>query len=406
VGRILAELEQDGLAGDTLVFFFSDHGAGLPRHKRVLHDSGLNVPLLVRFPEKYRHLAPAAPGETTDRLVSFVDFAPTLLSLLGLEIPPHMQGAPFLGAAAAEPREHVYGARDRIDEADDLARSVRSREYLYIRTYRPHLSYNQPSAFSDTAEIRQEIERLARAGRLSGPQLDYAGPSRPREELYRVQEDPHQVRSLVYSDEHAAVLSAMRRELTAWIRETRDVGFLPEAETWARLDGGTPYALARDEAAYPQPRITGAAALVGREDALDEQTQLLGDPDAAVRYWAAVGLRASSRSTRHSRRALSAALGDEAPVVRVAAAEALAVHPGSEPGTAVADALAVLRRELASEDLDVALLACRAIELLGARARPLVSAMREAAARFADAEGDQALFIRFSSAAFLSRSAR
>ena len=112
-----------------------------------------------------------------------------------------MQGTAFLGAAAGEPRQYVFGARDRIDEAYDLARSVRDHEYLYIRTYMPHLSYNQPSAYSDTADIRKEIERLARRGRLKGPQLAYAGPSRPREELYAVRDDPQQLKNLVYSND-------------------------------------------------------------------------------------------------------------------------------------------------------------------------------------------------------------
>jgi arylsulfatase A-like enzyme len=411
VGRILAELKEDGLAEDTIVFFYSDHGAGLPRHKRVLQDSGMKVPLFVRFPKRFQHLAPAAPGETIDRLVSFVDFPPTILSLLGLEVPDHMQGTAFLGEQAGEPRSHVFGARDRIDEAYDLARSVRTQDYLYIRTYMPHLSYNQPSWYSDQAEIRQEINRLARRDRLSGPQRAYAGPMRPREELYRVREDPQQLKNLVYSDEHRNVLSALRGELTRWIRETRDVGFLPEADAWARTRAGdtTPYDLARDEEAYPQARITGAAALVGRGDALEDQTDLLQDPDAAVRYWGAVGLQASERSTRKSREALRAALADPSPVVRIASATALARHFRKDPEQEAPTpddldaAFRVLREELKGDDLDVALLACRAIELLEARGRPTVRAMRQAAARFEDAEGDQALFIRFSTGAFLGK---
>jgi len=211
----------------------------------------------------------------------------------------------------------------------------------------------------------------------------------------------------------------MRQELTRWIRATHDVGFLPEADVWARLGDGTPYALARDEEAYPQARITGAAALVGREDSLEEQTELLADPDAAVRYWAAVGLTASSRATDESREGLRAALKDPSAVVRIAAAGALARHApnpeeevaGEEEGAEakpdspddLAAGLSVLQDELESENLDAALLACRTIELLGDRARPVARAMRRAAARFEDAEGDQALFIRFSTTGFLNR---
>ena len=181
----------------------------------------------------------------------------------------------------------------------------------------------------------------------------------------------------------------------------------------ARLGDDTPYALARDEEAYPQARITGAAALVGREDSLEEQAELLADPDAAVRYWAAVGLTASSRATDESREGLRAALKDPSAVVRIAAAGALARHAREEdPEEASAAseepddldaAFAILREELRGDDLDAALLACRAIELLGARTGPTVRAMRQAADRYADVEGDQALFIRFSTSAFLGR---
>jgi hypothetical protein len=415
VGRILGELDEDGLAEDTIVFFYSDHGAGLPRHKGVLQDSGMKVPLLIRFPERFQHLAPGPPGGETDRLVSLLDFPPTILSLLGLEIPEHMQGTPFLGGQAGEPREYVFGARDRVDEAYDLARSVRTRDYLYIRTFMPHLSYNQPSWSSDQAEIRQEIRRRARAQRLSSPELAYAGPIRPREELYLVHEDPLQLENLVYSDEHQDALGALRGELTRWIRETGDLGFLPEADAWARIRARdtTPYEIARDEHAFPQARIIAAAALVGRGDALEEQTDLLEDPDAAVRYWGAVGLQASERSSPASREALRTALGDASAVVRIASAAALVRHfrkgrtGEADPGPDDLDAsFRVLREELKSDDLDTTLLACRAIERLEARGRPTVRAMRRAAARFEDAEGSQAQYIRFSTGAFLRRLGR
>ncbi len=125
VGEILNQLEEDGLAEDTIVFFYSDHGSGMPRHKRLLHDSGMHVPLLIRFPEKYSHLAPANANQVYDRLVSFVDYGPTVLSLAGIEIPEAMQGEPFLGQGNTPAREYVFGHRDRIDEVIDLGRSAR-----------------------------------------------------------------------------------------------------------------------------------------------------------------------------------------------------------------------------------------------------------------------------------------
>jgi hypothetical protein len=354
----------------------------------------MKVPFIVRFPEKYRHLAPAAPGESRDRLVSFIDLPPTLLSLLGLEVPGYMQGSPFLGPKEAAPRTHVHGARDRIDEAYDLARSVRSHDYLYIRTYLPHLSYNQPSFYSDQAEIRQEINRLAAIGGLSGPQLAYAGPRRPLEELYAVREDPQQLRNLAEDPAHQEPLRELRARLSAWQRETRDVGFLPEADAWTRLRGDSPFEMASSSERYPQREIVATAALVGRDGVAEDQVALLSDPDAAVRYWAAVGLTAKPSSAKPSIDALSQALSDGSPVVRIAAAGALAAAGH------VDEALETLTTELKGQDPDAALLACRTIELLGPRAGTAEPAMRTAAARYADLQTDQALFIRFSTTAF------
>ena len=226
VGRLLAELEEEGVADNTIVFFYGDHGTGLPRGKRVLYDSGLHVPLVIYFPPKWQHLAPVPPGSSTDRLVSFVDFAPTMFRLVGHDVPEHMQGMPFLGEDSMTEREFAFGARDRVDEAYDMARSVRDERFLYIRHYHPHLSWNQPEFFSDQAPIRQAITRLARAGALNAAQMTYAGPSKPSEELFDTVTDPHQLRNLVTSSAYLDVLDRMRARLTQWEVETRDLSVL------------------------------------------------------------------------------------------------------------------------------------------------------------------------------------
>ncbi len=401
VGRILKELQDDGLADDTIVFFYSDHGAGLPRHKRLVLDSGLHVPLLIRFPKKYRRLAPAAPGETVDQLVSFVDFAPTVLSLAGLPIPEYMQGVAFLGPAAGEPRACVYGHRDRVDEAYDLARSVRNRRYLYIRNYMPHLSYNQPSAYSDQGEIRNEITRLAAEGKLKGPQLHYAGPTRPREELYDVAKDPKQLHNLADSPEHKAALQEMRRLHARWMADSRDVAFLPEVELWRRSEDATPYQMARETDRYPQKRILEAADLVGRgPDALPRQVELLAGADAACRYWAAVGLRALAAGAAPAADALTKALADPAPNVRIEAAGALAAMGRTEK------AMPLLTKELAAEDANIALHAARTLQLLGEKARPALDALRAAAKDARKRKGPLAMYIRFSTDAAVKQLGR
>jgi arylsulfatase A-like enzyme len=376
--RILRELEADGLADDTIVFFFSDHGSGIPRHKRLLTDSGLRVPLLVRFPPKYRNLAPAPPGGTVDRLVNFVDFAPTLLSLAGLPAPAHFQGSAFLGPQAGPAPEFVVGARDRVDEAYDVARSVRTDRWLYLRNYFPHLPAGQPSWYSDQAEICREIARLEKEGKLAGPAHDYAAATRPIEELYDTVEDPHQIRNLAADPAQADRLRGMRDRLAGWVRRTRDLGFLPESDAWVR-SAGAPLLGAKD---LPLDRVFAAAERVGRLGIPD-----FADPDPAARYWAVV-------AGRRDGPALRKALSDPSPAVRIEAAFALADDA----------AVDLLVRELANPDLDVRLHALRSIELLGApKARAAVEAARTASK---DGEGDRHLFIRFSADAYLAAAPR
>ncbi|NLX96200.1 MAG: sulfatase-like hydrolase/transferase [Rhodopirellula sp.] len=392
VGRLLAEIDEAGLADETIVFFYSDHGAGLPRHKRLLLDSGMHVPLLIRFPQKYRHLAPAAAGETVDRLVSFVDFAPTVLSLLELPIPEYMQGEPFLGKAAGQPRRYVFGARDRVDEAYDLARSVRDKQYLYVRNYMPHLCYNQPEGFSDQSEVRREITRMAGLGKLNAAQLAYAGPTRPLEELYDTEKDPQQLDNLAGLPEYREVLERMRQAHGQWIEETRDLGFLSETDSRLRSEGATPYEMARQPEEYPQQRIVTAAGLVGRPDALGRQEALLGDADAAVRYWAAAGLRAQGNAAASAAPALRKALADPSAAVRIEAAGALVAIGDDEK------ALQTLATELQGKSADAAVHAARTLQLLGKRSRPLRRTIETVLRQAPQSEfpPDTRLYLRFS----------
>lgn len=399
-GEFLRELEADGLEDDTIVFFYGDHGMGMPRGKRLLHDSGMRVPLIVRVPDKWRHLAPAAPGTASDRLVSFVDFAPAVLSLCGVPIPDHVQGRAFLGPAATEPRRFVYGARDRVDEVFDLSRSVHDGRWLYIRNFMPHLSWMPPERYSDASTFRQELQRLAAAGRLNADQLTYAAPRRALEELYDTAADPHQLHNLAAAPEHRDTLATLRAELRKWQLETYDAGFLTEPQMWQRLDAErTPFELARDEQRYPLARLLNAADLVGREDSEPIQLKALSDRDDGVRYWAAVGFSAARRISEEARIALRDRLSDASPVVRIEAASALAHHGETD------QALPVLAAALTEDAPEVALHAARALELLGPRARPLLPTMQQVLerARRAEEANDFAMFIRFSLDASLEK---
>jgi len=409
VGEILQQLEDDGLADDTIVFFYADHGSGMPRHKRALLDSGLKVPLIARFPEKYQHLAPSKPGTRTDRLVSFDDFGPTVLSLVGETIPDYMEGKPFLGEAATEEREYTYGHRDRVDEVIDMARSVRDKRYLYIRNYMPHLGYNQPTFWPDLGEIRHEIYAHAKTEYMTGPQKHFAGPTRPLEELYDCQADPMNLNNLADSEAHQATLKRMRAALAARLTDSRDLGFIPEAFAWNLSDGSTPYQLARSGSSdYSQTRLIKAASQVGNSS---ESTLLsnLNDSDPGVRYWGAVGFSAADSLSNRAIDALTEALEDDVLNVRIEAANALARHGNLD------SSIAILAEVLSSDNLAAVQHAARAIELLGEKALPALPAVEACNARMLeirppetspldpDPEMDKAMFVGFSTQTFINR---
>jgi len=231
VGAILERLNEDHLADNTIVFFYSDHGSGMPRHKRALLDSGMRVPLLIRFPQKFQNWAPTPSGKTTDRLVCFEDFGPTVLSLAGIsDLPAPIRGQPFLGPLNSLPRSFVFGHRDRVDEILDMARSIRDKQFLYIRNFMPHLSYNQQSAWVDQAEVRQDFYAKAEASQMTAAQRHYLSPTRPVEELYDCTTDPLNLTNLATSPDHQEIIRRLRIELRSEMIRSRDLGLVPELE--------------------------------------------------------------------------------------------------------------------------------------------------------------------------------
>lgn len=242
VGRILRELEADGLAGDTVVFFYGDHGRGLTRSKYWIYDSGIHIPLLIRWPGRI------APGSVADRLVSGIDFGPTVLSIAGIAAPPHMQGRAFLGGHDGGERQYVYAARDRIDEIYDIIRCVRDKRYKYIRNYQPGKPYAQAMYDADRMPTMQEMRRVnfeswTRRNRgLEGPLAVFFAPEKPVEELYDTANDPHEVNNLAGSAEHGRTLVRMRAAHQEWMRETSDLGVVPEMELRERMRPGGQWA--------------------------------------------------------------------------------------------------------------------------------------------------------------------
>jgi len=406
VGAILKQLKEDGLEENTIVFFYSDHGSGMPRHKRALLESGMHVPLMIRFPKKWQHLAPGKPGTTTDRLVSFVDFAPTVLSLTEVPIPKDMQGQPFLGAQNTPPRKYIYGHRDRVDEVRDLSRSVRDNRYLYIRNYMPHLGYNQPTAWPDNGEIRHDFYRLTDKQKMTAAQWHFAGPTRPAEELYDCQIDSQNLNNLAGSEKHQKILNRLRKAHRKHISQTTDLGFLPESEAWEMFSKQTGWELGQNGKVKMGP-IHKAAAQVG---VADEATfaKNLHSKNASIRYWGAMGLAHLGSLSDSTRKVLQEKLKDPSPAVRIEVANVLARHADPKP------AIQALIKDLAHENLIIVTHAARTIELLGPKAiaakTPMSAALKRAEKiRPPDlspvivlpGDKDLAMFVAFSCRAFL-----
>lgn len=374
VADVLKELEADGLAGDTIVFFFSDHGTGMPGIKMWAGGPSLCVPLLIRFPRKWQHLAPSQPGATTDRLVSFVDFAPSILSLAGLELPAAFQGRAFLGPKAGPPRELIFGGKNRQSEMTDIIRTVRDDRFQYLRNFLPHLPYGQFMSYNWQHESMQAWERLHRQGKLSGPPTRFFAARKPVEELYDVRNDPWQIRNLAADPACADELARLRSTLRAQMLASHDLGLLPEHEMHGRAAGTTPYAIATDPDRNPLEQLLRAADIANAMDPknIPALVALLRDPDAAVRWWGATGLLALEAGAAPAKTALVTALEDRSPDVRIAAAETLA-RIGE-----VGRALPVLEAALRMDDVFVRLAALNAAERLGPEARPLLPAIRAA----------------------------
>ena len=408
VGNILKQLEEDGLAENTIVFFYSDHGSGMPRHKRALLDSGMHVPLLVRFPDKWKKYAPAKAGETIDRLVAFVDFGPTVLSLTGTTIPKYMQGKPFLGPKNTKARKYVYGHRDRVDEVRDLARSVRDKDFLYIRNYMPHLGYNQPTAWPDIGEIRHEFYKLEKAKKKkSDPLQHFINSRRPVEELYDCEKDHENLKNLAFSSQYQEILVRMRKEHLRHAIKIRDWGFIPEYEAWNMSKHSSGWEVAKS-GIIPWKSIVDAAEMVGRAK---EQAFLtnLKSKNSTIRYWATIGLGATKeRLTKGCLQILLNHLKDPSPSVRIEAANALFQNGKIKP------ALSTLISELEHKNLIVVMHAARTIELLGKKAKGAAPAMEACLKRaykvrppnlspviVLPGDQDMAMFVGFSCNAFL-----
>jgi len=375
IGDMLTKLEQEGVADDTIVFYYGDHGGILPRSKRFLYDTGVHVPMIVRFGKNFSHLSPHKPGSKTDRLVSFVDLAPTVLSLAGIDVPANIQGEAFLGEQAKKERDYVYCFRGRMDERYDFSRAVRDKQYKYIRNYNPHRIYAQHLDYLWKMPATRSWQEEYLAGRCEGPQR-FFWESKPVEELYDTAADPWEVNNLAADPQHAKLLERMRKANREHLLAIRDSGFWPEGEMVNQAKGSSIYELVRNEEKYPLARIMKACEqATGGTASAAELGRMLDDPHPAVRYWGATGLVILGKEAAPAKDKLLSLLEDPSGNVRVAAAEALVALGETET------ALATLSEQLQNQNNWVGLHAANVLENIGDQAKPAIPAMTQAAKR-------------------------
>ena len=320
--EIINQLEEDGLRENTIIFFYSDHGTGLPRGKGYLHDTGIKVPLIIEFPEKYKHYSPAKAGAFSDELVNFIDFPPTVLSLTGIDPPKHMQGNPFLGQYKKDSNDYVVSIRDRRDEVLMFSRSIRTDKYHYIRNFLPHRPRMQRNFYSEITPIRQELRRLDNLGLLQSNEDWLMEDSVPVDELYDTETDPHELNNLAQEAEHLEIMELLKRNLFSWMVETKDLGLVPEYEMIEKSKGGAPYDTFSGNF-DPKP-ILDLVDKIGRgKQHIDSFNFALQSSNPVYRYWGATGLAALGQNAVESKELLQSTLNDPVPYVRFAASEAI-----------------------------------------------------------------------------------
>jgi uncharacterized sulfatase len=386
-GKVIQQLEQDGLMDETIIFYYADHGSGMPRSKRWPSNSGLQVPMVVYFPEKWKHLAPAEykPGTKSERLVNFVDLAPTLLSIAGIKPPAMMQGHAFAGSHQTSKQPYLFGERGRMDERYDMVRSVTDGRYVYLRNFYPQLSQAQQVAYqfeTPTTQIwRDKFDR----GETDAAQSIFWKIPKDVEEFYDLQSDPDETNNLADRPEQVDRVSKFREACYSQMRNIHDTGLLPEGEMHRRAAGGSPYDLTHSPS-FPFDKLFEAALTASdyRLPAASELHSYLADADSVVRYWGAIGLLIRGGDTiRKETDSLRKLLDDSSPFVRIAAAECLATAANDDE---LARPLDVIIESASPEKYGVfaGMAGLSAIEAIGKRA----ASTSEAVASMSGGSGD------------------
>jgi uncharacterized sulfatase len=333
LGGILDQLEADGLTDSTIIFYFGDHGSGMPRSKRWLYQSGLHVPLLIHVPPTFQHLVKDQfqAGSTNEDLVGFIDLAPTVLSLAGVEIPKYLQGRAMLGPQRTSPSEFMVGFRDRMDERYDSSRAVRDTEFHYIRNWLPHRPQGQFIDYMFETPTTQVWYNAFLNGKTNEAQSVFWKTKAP-EELYDLKQDPYEIHNLAADPAYSEVLQKMRSRLRDWSITTADLGLMHEADVYRLSRDSSPREVGLRRELFPVEEIYDAADQAMRLSLERPELllPLLNHKRREIRYWGYQGLLYQAvLGKRIDPNLTSAGLKDESPINQALAAEILARY-GSE----------------------------------------------------------------------------
>lgn len=325
IGEWLKELDDEGVRDNTIVFYYSDHGGILPRAKRYINDTGTHVPLIVSFPKKWQHLAPAGAGTVSDRPVAFIDLPPTVFSLAGVDIPKQFQGRAFAGKTAVEKEPYVFLFGQRFDSRMlRFVRAVTDGDYRYIRNFHPHRHRGILAGYPHGQVGWQSLFKLKQAGKLNDVQSAYWTIPQPVEELYHTAKDPWELNNLVNDPKHQDRLARMRNATLNKMREIGDTGLVPESMYEGISKDGTVYDYVHNkDFPYEDVLQIALAAGNGGSGILKKLSAAMEHDHPVMRYWGATGCTIQGKPAAAATSQLKKLLEDPSPSVRVAAAEAL-----------------------------------------------------------------------------------
>ncbi len=364
IGRLLNKLKNEGLYESTIIFYYGDNGGILPGSKRFLNEAGTHIPMIVRIPEKYKFMFKEKRGTKSKRLVSFVDLAPTVLSLCGVEIPGYMQGKAFLGPQASEEKKYVHMYKQRMDERYDFVRATRDERFRYVRNFMPFLPRGQHIEYLWRIPSMSEWYELYEEKKLNDIQSAFFEP-RVCEELYDVQNDPYELHNLANDPKYGGELERMRRANAEWMIAVKDAGFIPEPELLEIGEKEAPFTAIRKDADYDVRKLLGVLRTVNecRGDSVEQIRKYLKNDYYAVRYWGAIGALQLREKAFPLKNDLERLLADDSKSVRIVATEVLFNLGEKEK------AESILRKFLYDENPAARLTAINSIERFGDDAR-------------------------------------